>query len=181
MNKAMNSRLFLKPVNMSSSDRLRGSLLDYASLDFRDGIFNNYVDSVFADSDKASKLGISNDFSSPDYLLNSLDSIICLNDLLYEANKVHSVTLSKNVKVTSAYRNKTVNAAVGGSPTSLHVYGLALDFYIYDALLHSTFCLLLESLILNPNFSDYGKNVLHPVEMLIYSDGRFHVGFKYYY
>ncbi len=33
-----------------------------------------------------------------------------------------------SVRMTSAYRNEAVNAAVGGVPTSRHRHGLALDF-----------------------------------------------------
>lgn len=35
------------------------------------------------------------------------------------------------IEITSAYRNPTVNALVGGVPTSAHALGLAADFHVH--------------------------------------------------
>ena len=42
--------------------------------------------------------------------------------------KVRGVLGGKPLIVTSAFRSPAVNRAVGGSPTSAHVHGLAADF-----------------------------------------------------
>ena len=52
---------------------------------------------------------------------------------------VRSLCGDRRITVTSAYRSPAVNAAVGGSPTSAHSKGLAVDF-IVDGLSNSEVC-----------------------------------------
>jgi hypothetical protein len=72
-------------------------------------------------SARAVELGISN---RPD--AKALDAII---DTASNMEAVRSL-FGKPVTVTSWYRSKAVNEAVGGSPTSAHISGRAVDFRI---------------------------------------------------
>lgn len=55
---------------------------------------------------------------------------------------VRSVCGDRKIIVTSAYRSPAVNAAVGGSPTSAHAKGLAVDF-IVEGLTNMEVCKLI--------------------------------------
>ena len=72
-------------------------------------------------SSTADRLGISN---RPD--AKALDAIL---ETAQAMEAVRSL-FGKPVTVTSWYRSKPVNEAVGGSPTSAHVSGRAVDFRI---------------------------------------------------
>lgn len=53
-------------------------------------------------------------------------------NLIHVASRVELIRqhFGKPVKVLSCYRSPAVNAAVGGSPTSAHKVGMAMDFII---------------------------------------------------
>jgi len=48
---------------------------------------------------------------------------------LTKAVERYRVQLGRPLKVTSGYRPPDINAAVGGAPGSLHLYGKAMDIY----------------------------------------------------
>ena len=56
------------------------------------------------------------------------DQLANLGRLAATLERVRKVLGGKPLIVTSAFRSPAVNRAVGGSPTSAHVHGLAADF-----------------------------------------------------
>jgi zinc D-Ala-D-Ala carboxypeptidase len=72
-------------------------------------------------SARAKELGISNRPNA-----KALDAIL---DTALNMEAVRSL-FGKPIRVTSWYRSKAVNEAVGGSPTSAHISGRAVDFRI---------------------------------------------------
>lgn len=58
----------------------------------------------------------------------SADQKANLERLAATLERVRKVLGGKPLIVTSAFRSPAVNRAVGGSPTSAHVHGLAADF-----------------------------------------------------
>ena len=79
----------------------------------------------FTRSDTARKLGISND-PTPEHIQNLSDMCVNMLDPLREA-------WGQPLIVTSGYRGYKLNAAVGGSKTSAHCFGLAADLCPVDA------------------------------------------------
>ena len=73
----------------------------------------------FTRSDTARRLGISND-PTPEHIQNLSDMCVNLLDPLREA-------WGQPLIVTSGYRGYKLNAAVRGSKTSAHCFGLAAD------------------------------------------------------
>lgn len=72
-------------------------------------------------SDKARELGIANEPSTPQHRAN----------LIYTAQqmeKVRTILGNRPIVVSSWYRNREVNRAVGGVSNSSHAVGLAVDF-----------------------------------------------------
>jgi putative chitinase len=51
-----------------------------------------------------------------------------LKALAAKLEEVRKLLGDKPISINSAYRNKAVNAAVGGVPTSAHALGFAVDF-----------------------------------------------------
>lgn len=72
-------------------------------------------------SDKAKELGLSNrpDAKAFDAIMDTAENMQAVRSLF-----------GKPITVTSWYRSPAVNEAVGGSPTSAHVQGRAVDFRI---------------------------------------------------
>lgn len=70
-------------------------------------------------SDTAIRLGVSNE-PTPEHLENLNFTILKI--------KVIEGLLGHPIVISSGYRNPVVNKAVGGSPTSSHALGLAVDF-----------------------------------------------------
>lgn len=56
------------------------------------------------------------------------DQLANLERLAATLERVRRVLGDNPLRVTSAFRSRAVNKAVGGSPTSTHVLGLAADF-----------------------------------------------------
>ena len=56
------------------------------------------------------------------------DQLANLERLAATLERVRRVLGDNPLRVTSAFRSRAVNKAVGGSPTSAHVLGLAADF-----------------------------------------------------
>lgn len=81
--------------------------------------------SEFVASETADKLGINNylDVSCDSYVIANLESL-CLWTLEPIRHKVGCP-----VMISSGYRCSRLNAAVGGSTTSDHLFGLAADIY----------------------------------------------------
>lgn len=54
--------------------------------------------------------------------------------------------LGKPIRITSGYRSKALNKAIGGSKTSQHIEGKAVDFYVEGATIEDLFqfCLKFE-------------------------------------
>lgn len=74
----------------------------------------------FVRSDKATELRIDN---TPPLII--VDNLRILAQALEE---VRAYLGGVPIKITSGYRNKAVNRAVGGSPSSAHMSGWAADF-----------------------------------------------------
>lgn len=132
-------------------------------------------------SDVAYKRGIS----------NSMDTISLINSLrvmkfFYSRIWIHIFSRHPFIKITSQYRNSEVNKAVGGSSSSLHLRGLALDISATKETLREIFNLL-SVYFLEDKFI-IGE--LMPFELIGYYDTvdfygipelkYIHIGFKYY-
>lgn len=73
----------------------------------------------FTVSETAARQGIAND--PPPYAVQNLKRLaIFLEDV--------RALLGVPLRITSGYRSPALNVAIGGSPTSAHVHGLAADF-----------------------------------------------------
>lgn len=61
---------------------------------------------------------------------NIPESWDCLENIIATAERMQIIRekFGKAIMVTSGYRTKAVNIAVGGSKSSAHLYGLAVDF-----------------------------------------------------
>ena len=82
----------------------------------------NFSLNEFTASVKASSRGISN---QPDK--DALEAIKALVELLLQPLRS---TIGKPFKITSGYRSPELNAAVGGTKTSQHSKGQAVDFQV---------------------------------------------------
>ena len=62
--------------------------------------------------------------------ISNIPTGVYMQNLVYTASKMDEVRklLGKPVIVSSGYRSTVVNLAIGGSPTSSHTAGLAVDF-----------------------------------------------------
>lgn len=88
-------------------------------MDEQTKLTKNFKLSEFTNSDTANRLGISN---KPDS--QALENI----KKTAEALQVIRDAFGKPLVISSGYRCPALNKAVGGSPTSSHVYGFAVDF-----------------------------------------------------
>lgn len=79
----------------------------------------NYTVADFIKSDKAKELGVNN--LPPESMLSNLKNMA---GLVEKIEKKHGP-----INIVSGYRNAEVNKAVGGSSTSKHTLGEAIDFY----------------------------------------------------
>lgn len=61
----------------------------------------------------------------------SQEMVATLRTTAYYLEQVREL-LDKAITINSGYRSKAVNKAVGGSPTSAHVLGYAVDFVAKD-------------------------------------------------
>lgn len=61
----------------------------------------------------------------------SQEMVATLRTTAYYLEQVREL-LGKAITINSGYRSKAVNRAVGGSPTSAHVLGYAVDFVAKD-------------------------------------------------
>lgn len=80
----------------------------------------NFTLPEFIDSDTAVRLGIKN---VPGY--------VEMGNLYYLAERMEAVREALGdvpILISSGYRSPALNAAIGGSPTSAHCKGLAVDF-----------------------------------------------------
>lgn len=71
-------------------------------------------------SQTATRLGIKNE-PSPQALDN-------LRVTASNMEHVRKILLNKPIHISSAFRSPTLNRAIGGSPTSAHCFGYAVDF-----------------------------------------------------
>ena len=71
-------------------------------------------------SQTAKRLGLDNTPNS--------ETVHNLTRLCGYMEHVRSLLGNKAIVVSSGYRSPSVNAAIGGAPTSMHQYGLAIDF-----------------------------------------------------
>lgn len=81
----------------------------------------------------------------------------CKNNIYFVAGKLQLLRdhLLQPIFIESGYRSKAVNSAVGGSPTSLHLSGLAADIHIPASIPFSKY----------PSMLGYIINNLDPYEL----------------
>jgi uncharacterized protein YcbK (DUF882 family) len=65
--------------------------------------------------------------------------------------------VQKPVIITSGYRSKTVNKAIGGSSTSQHVKGQAADFIVIGMTVEEVFDIIAERLPYDQLIQEFGK------------------------
>lgn len=116
-------------------------------------------------------------------------------DVMYELlmSGIISEKEFSSVKVNSFFRSKELNFAVGGTPSSLHCHGLALDFKA-DTNVMNAFFEHIEKYYINSNLlSEYQarysdkelKDMIYPFEIINYYNGiesntqYIHIGFKF--
>jgi hypothetical protein len=86
---------------------------------------NNFSLGEFLKSNTADRLGLHGQYNpQPDYITNMID--LCINVLQPLRDQ-----LGQSIRITSGYRCKELNEAIGGSKTSDHSYGRAADIEIY--------------------------------------------------
>lgn len=100
--------------------------------------------------------------------------LICL---LYRDGKITSEDI-KGITNTSAFRCKEVNSSVGGSPTSLHLFGLALDVIFSSP----EVCKIFKDYVVNieKKRKIFFPGTLYIYELIEYEPTRVHIGYKYY-
>lgn len=84
----------------------------------------NFSLNEFTDSPKAKAKGISNE-PTPEALEN-------LKELVQDLLQPLRDRIGKSFRITSGYRSPELNSAVGGSKTSQHNKGQAVDFLVKD-------------------------------------------------
>jgi zinc D-Ala-D-Ala carboxypeptidase len=65
--------------------------------------------------------------------------------------------VQKPVIITSGYRSKKVNAAIGGSPTSQHMKGQAADLIVPDMTVEEVFDLIAKQIPFDQLIEEFGK------------------------
>ena len=75
---------------------------------------------------------IHSDYAKKHGINNYPKSSVHEKNIFYTAKRMDKVRkiLKRPIKVTSWYRSPKVNRGIGGSNTSAHVHGLAVDFYL---------------------------------------------------
>ena len=86
-------------------------------------ISKNFRLKEFTASEKAKKLGIDNT-KVPDFAKNNI------KELVYQILQPLRDATGKPIIINSGYRCLKLNSAVGGVPTSQHVYGQAVDIQV---------------------------------------------------
>ena len=86
-------------------------------------ISKNFRLREFTASEKAKKLGIDNT-KVPDFAKNNI------KELVYQILQPLRDATGKPIIINSGYRCLKLNSAVGGVPTSQHVYGQAVDIQV---------------------------------------------------
>lgn len=86
-------------------------------------ISKNFRLREFTASEKAKKLGIDNT-NVPDFAKNNI------KELVYQILQPLRDATGKPIIINSGYRCLKLNSAVGGVPTSQHVYGQAVDMQV---------------------------------------------------
>jgi uncharacterized protein YcbK (DUF882 family) len=67
------------------------------------------------------------------------------------------ITLQKPVIITSGYRSKKLNEAIGGSSTSQHMKGQAADLIVPDMTVEEVFDLIAKQLPFDQLIEEFGK------------------------
>lgn len=115
----------------------------------------NFSLAEFTRSDAALKFGLDNS-PTPEHLAN-------LQMTALGMEMVRRTLGNRAILVSSAYRSPAVNAKVGGTPTSAHPMGYAVDFSVPGQRLYETARLLVDVL---------------PYDQLIYEHNRcVHISF----
>lgn len=83
----------------------------------------NFIPDEFFVSEKAKKLGVVN-YPDKGQELSILTAMMSTADMMQQLREL----LGKPIKITSTYRCKKVNDAVGSKDSSQHLLGLACDF-----------------------------------------------------
>ena len=99
----------------------------------------HFTEEEFLRSETASRYRIDNSFKSITFKQNAIK--LCKEVL--EPIRTH---LNKPVFITSGYRCQALNKKVNGSKTSAHMYGLAVDFIVYEMSVKEAFLSVSEFL-----------------------------------
>ena len=117
---------------------------------------------------------------------NSFKDVLRLSLLCKYLDKVRE-TLGKPIVVNCGFRSKKVNEFVGGSPTSLHLYGLAADVHcsLPPESLRAVACSVLDVPQLVPTWSKTSPSWCRAFENdkfeIIEYHGFVHIGIQFKY
>lgn len=195
----------MKKVTLRHKDLKKSSQMYSEKLDDRKNLDNALSEAFFDYSDRICDISTTHDTicnlhfplsysreAARKGISNSMDIVSLINSLrvmkfFYSRIWVHIFSSHPFIKITSQYRNEEVNKLVGGSSSSLHKKGLAIDIEATKDTLRHIYN------ILSVYFFDDKKSVigeLVPFELIGYYDTvdftgspelkRIHVGFKYY-
>lgn len=94
-----------------------------------------------------------------------------------------------SIKITSQYRNENTNRLVGGTKTSLHLQGLALDFTADIDMMCAIYDYILYQYMHDTDIMAgkcFRQSAVHPAELIKYYKGAkedniqfIHIGFKF--
>ena len=98
-------------------------------------------------------------------------AVVNLKLLCQEVLEPLRVYAKKKILILSGFRCKELNAAVGGSPNSQHMYGQAADIHIELMTNEEVFDLIKEKLV-------YDQLILEKVDPKIRGSGWVHVSYK---
>uniref|UniRef100_A0AAU8B269 Peptidase n=1 Tax=Dulem virus 221 TaxID=3145698 RepID=A0AAU8B269_9VIRU len=162
---------------------LHSALFDY-TLTIAELPFKVVVDFAFDSSDVARIKKLDNSATVLIYerMLRVAVHFYSVLESLYAKSEITDSDIA-TITITSQYRSVSVNSLVGGSPNSLHRYGLALDVKASTKMLNALFHAY--SKYFNTFVPVTGKVTLYPKELIKYyvldenSPAYLHIGFAY--
>lgn len=115
----------------------------------------NFSRREFTRSETADKLGVSN-------MPETEEQMLALHVLALGMEQVRSICGNRAVTITSGFRCKQVNEAVGGVPTSAHALGYAADFTVAGMTARETALEIAAShLVFDQLILEDGRGVCH--------------------
>lgn len=135
-----------------------------------------------SDVAKSSKINNTASFIEYERMFDVARHFYFVLEKLYSKNELSDADIS-TLRVTSQYRCSQLNRVVGGSPTSLHRYGLAFDLVGSEKALNAVYSGYSEYfntiIPIRRNSILYPKELIKYYKMSEYKPCQLHIGFGY--